>query len=268
MKPILVVSILVIFASIVFLNLYFRIKVLKYYRKLRDSNVEFEPTHLLNRARLQAEVLPHYPEHSADILAFSNHIRFFISLRLCAYCAYYLICSRLYVYQIIYIIYKHISVTFVNCFSSTNHIFINMKKNLLFGLSFALSLVPFFAQAQLLPNLDFDQWTRAASNKYDEPSGGVWATPNPTLDVAIGNNPAPVTKVTAAADVQHGTAAAKLTTVTLFGLKATGSIFTGKFVFNLANPTQSAKLGVPFTARPAIFRGWFKATQVNGDSDE
>ena len=76
MKSILVVVILAIFVGIVFLNLYFRIKVLHYYRKLRDSNVMFEPSHLLNRAKLEAEVLPHYPQHRADILAFSDHIRF------------------------------------------------------------------------------------------------------------------------------------------------------------------------------------------------
>jgi hypothetical protein len=37
-------------------------------------------------------------------------------------------------------------------------------------------------------------------------------------------------------------------------------------VFNITNPTQSAKLGVPFTARPTHFKGYFKYTPTNGDS--
>ena len=76
MKPLLVVLILATFVGIVLLNLYFRIKVLGYYRKLRNSNVDFEPSQLLNRARLEAEVLPLYPQHRADIVAFAQHIRF------------------------------------------------------------------------------------------------------------------------------------------------------------------------------------------------
>ena len=40
-----------------------------------------------------------------------------------------------------------------------------------------------------LANFGWEQWTAATSGKYDEPSGGVWATPNPALDVAFGTNP-------------------------------------------------------------------------------
>ena len=141
-----------------------------------------------------------------------------------------------------------------------------MQKNLLLAAFAAFAILPAAFAQTTLANMDFENWQRSSSNKYDEPTGGVWATPNATLDAAFGTNEAPVQKVTAAADVQHGVAAAKLKTVTLFGLKAAGTLFTGKYVFNLANPTSSAKLGVPFTARPARFRGWFKCSQVNGDS--
>jgi Putative carbohydrate metabolism domain/Secretion system C-terminal sorting domain len=120
--------------------------------------------------------------------------------------------------------------------------------------------------AQTLPNMDFENWQRSSSNKYDEPTGGVWATPNPSLDFGLGNNPAPVEKETAAANVQNGSTAARLTTRSIFGIKAAGTIFAGKFVFNLGNPTQSAKLGVPFTGRPTNFRGYYKYTPTNGDS--
>jgi Putative carbohydrate metabolism domain/Secretion system C-terminal sorting domain len=119
--------------------------------------------------------------------------------------------------------------------------------------------------AQLLPNMGFETWTRV-NNKYDEPTGGVWATPNPTLDIAVFVTTPFVEKVTAAADVQNGVAAAKLTTRSVSGIKGAGTIFTGKFTFNATNPTQSAKLGVPFTARPTHFKGYFKSAPVNGDS--
>ena len=76
MQAFLSALILGTFAAIVFLNLYFRIKVLHHYRKLRDSNVEFDPTHLLNHERLRAEVLPKYPEHADDMMAFAKHIQF------------------------------------------------------------------------------------------------------------------------------------------------------------------------------------------------
>ncbi|MEY4926904.1 MAG: hypothetical protein RI894_1340, partial [Bacteroidota bacterium] len=105
-----------------------------------------------------------------------------------------------------------------------------------------------FAQPSI-PNMGLEQWT--ASARYDTPSGGIWATPNPTLDAlpAIGLPEAPVKKESAAANVHRGSFAAKLKTVTIFGLKASGTIYTGAFVFNSTNPTASAKLGVPFTDR-------------------
>jgi hypothetical protein len=76
MQSLLVVLILSTFFAIVLLNLYFRVKVLRHYRKLRDSNVQFDPTHLLNHERLRAEVLPKYPEHADDMMAFAKHIQF------------------------------------------------------------------------------------------------------------------------------------------------------------------------------------------------
>lgn len=139
-----------------------------------------------------------------------------------------------------------------------------MQKSIFFGL-FLFGLAPNI-HAQLLPNMGFENWQRSSNNKYDEPTGGVWATPNPTLDVATFVNTPFVEKVTAAADVQNGNAAAKLTTRSIFGIKGAGTIFSGKFIFNASAPTQSAKLGVPFTARPTHFKGYYKTAPVNGDS--
>ena len=68
------------FCGILFLNVYFRVKVLKLYKKLVQNRVEFKPVHFLNKERLEEEILPKYPEHKEDILTFISHIRFSVSL--------------------------------------------------------------------------------------------------------------------------------------------------------------------------------------------
>lgn len=68
------------FCGILFLNVYFRVKVLKLYKKLVQNQVEFKPVHFVNKERLEDEILPKYPEHKEDILTFIGHIRFSVSL--------------------------------------------------------------------------------------------------------------------------------------------------------------------------------------------
>ena len=68
------------FCGILFLNVYFRVKVLKLYKKLVQNRIEFKPVHFLNKERLEKEILPKYPEHKEDILTFISHIRFSVSL--------------------------------------------------------------------------------------------------------------------------------------------------------------------------------------------
>lgn len=68
------------FFGILFLNVYFRVKVLKLYKKLVQNRVEFKPIHFVNKERLEEEILPKYPEHKEDILTFISHIRFSVSL--------------------------------------------------------------------------------------------------------------------------------------------------------------------------------------------
>jgi hypothetical protein len=72
--------ILAIFAALLFLNIYFRVKVFKVYKRLVQNRVDFKPVHFVSKERLEAEILPKYPEHKADILIFISHIRFSVSL--------------------------------------------------------------------------------------------------------------------------------------------------------------------------------------------
>ncbi len=79
MEKIITFLIIATFIAILGFVLYFRIRVLHYYRRLRNSPVSFEPKHILDKAYLEANILPKYPEYAKDIMGFSNHLRFSIT---------------------------------------------------------------------------------------------------------------------------------------------------------------------------------------------
>jgi hypothetical protein len=73
---ILLISILIaLFVAMLFVNLYFRAKVLKTYGVLVKNRVEFKAEHLFNRRKLEEEILPKYPQQRTAILDFVNHMR-------------------------------------------------------------------------------------------------------------------------------------------------------------------------------------------------
>ncbi len=63
-----------------FLNVYFRVKVFKVYKRLVENQVEFGAAHLFNEEKMQKEVLSVYPEHESDILTFCNYLRYSIKM--------------------------------------------------------------------------------------------------------------------------------------------------------------------------------------------
>ena len=63
-----------------FLNVYFRVKVFKVYKRLVDNRVEFGAAHLFNKEKMRQEVLSVYPEHETDIHTFVNYIRYSIKM--------------------------------------------------------------------------------------------------------------------------------------------------------------------------------------------
>lgn len=78
---ILLISLLVgLFVALLFVNLYFRMKVLRAYRKLVQAEVEFTLQDIFDQKKLSAEVLPRYPQHQEDILSFVRHIRYSVRL--------------------------------------------------------------------------------------------------------------------------------------------------------------------------------------------
>ena len=69
-----------LFVALLFINLYFRVKVLKSYKKLVQNEVEFGVSHVFNRRKLEAEILPRYPAMSAEIRTFVNHLQYSIRM--------------------------------------------------------------------------------------------------------------------------------------------------------------------------------------------
>lgn len=80
MYLLLVTLVIGLFVASLFLNLYFRMRVFKVYRRLVDARVEFETAHVLNPSRMEKEILPKYPAHAEDIRTFTSNIRYSIKM--------------------------------------------------------------------------------------------------------------------------------------------------------------------------------------------
>lgn len=78
---ILLISIVIgLFIAMLFLNLYFRIRVLKVYKKLVQNRVEFGATHFFNKQKMEEEIYTKYPAFREDIDIFVRHMRYSIKM--------------------------------------------------------------------------------------------------------------------------------------------------------------------------------------------
>lgn len=112
------------------------------------------------------------------------------------------------------------------------------------------------SENQQLENSGFEDWYTPAGKNYEEPgkdANSIWASGNAGV-VTLGE--ANVEKF----EVAPGDFAARLITRDLGPLAqlvrqrmAAGSMFTGKFVLDIANPINSAQFGIGFTGRPTSF---------------
>lgn len=80
MLKVLMFFIIGLFIAMLFVNVYFRAKVLKTYGRLVKNRVEFGAAHVFNRKKLEDEILPKYPNQRQDILDFSNHMQYSIKM--------------------------------------------------------------------------------------------------------------------------------------------------------------------------------------------
>lgn len=130
------------------------------------------------------------------------------------------------------------------------------------------------SSAESLHNLSFNDWTTKSSGlkKIIMPNAAGYAT----WDSA--NSSGAATTTSSTTDAVSGNAA-RLESVTAFGMLAAGNIFTGKFI-GLAGLGAELDWGVSFTSRPIALRGYYKYspktidysdgpyTDKNGQTDE
>ena len=72
----LVYLVIGLFVALLFLQFYFRIRVLKIYRRLVKNEVQFESSHIFSKKKMEQEILPKYPEHKEDIQKFVHEMKF------------------------------------------------------------------------------------------------------------------------------------------------------------------------------------------------
>jgi len=80
MEGTLLFLVLGLFAAMLFLNFYFRVKVLKTYKKLVQNGVEFGAKHFLDKKKMETEIYPRYPHMRAEIDTFVRHIRYSVKM--------------------------------------------------------------------------------------------------------------------------------------------------------------------------------------------
>lgn len=71
----LVIILAVLFLAMLGLNLYFRLKVMRAYRELVRNEIDFKPAQIMNRRRVEEEIIPTYPEHADMIRQFSGFLK-------------------------------------------------------------------------------------------------------------------------------------------------------------------------------------------------
>jgi len=72
--------------ALLFLNLYFRIKVLRFYKTLVKNRIEFGAGHIFNKSRMTSEILPRYPNFKNEIEGFAYHIRLSLGVAVLIVC--------------------------------------------------------------------------------------------------------------------------------------------------------------------------------------
>lgn len=80
MYLLLITIVLGLFAAMLFVNIYFRVKVLKTYKILKQNKVEFGSKHLFNKEKMEREIFPRYPHMKAEITTFTNHMQYSIKM--------------------------------------------------------------------------------------------------------------------------------------------------------------------------------------------
>jgi uncharacterized membrane protein SpoIIM required for sporulation len=76
MEYFLIIVICAIFCGMLFLNVYFRVKVFQNYKVLVQNRVEFGAAHLFNKEKMESEVISKHPNLRNEIELFVNNIQY------------------------------------------------------------------------------------------------------------------------------------------------------------------------------------------------
>ena len=80
MSTLIIAVVAGLFASLLFLNIYFRIIVFKHYKYLVQNRVEFSLKHVLDNHKMKEEIFTRYPQHTEHIEAFANNLRYSVMI--------------------------------------------------------------------------------------------------------------------------------------------------------------------------------------------
>lgn len=80
MAPIALYLVIGLFVGLLFLNIYFRVKVFKVYKRLVTHRVEFNSSHVFSKKKMEKEIYPRYPQHIDDIKLFVSQMVFSIQM--------------------------------------------------------------------------------------------------------------------------------------------------------------------------------------------
>ena len=80
MEVILIFLVIGLFVAMLFLNIYFRVKVLQDYRTLSRNRIEFSAKHIFEEKKMRKEIIPNHPEFEVELLRFSSHLRYSIRM--------------------------------------------------------------------------------------------------------------------------------------------------------------------------------------------
>lgn len=75
MSPNLLIFIALCLFLLLCLNVFLRFKVFKIYNRLAKNKVNFSAKQMMDKALLEKEVIPRYPEYASDIRIFSKNVR-------------------------------------------------------------------------------------------------------------------------------------------------------------------------------------------------
>lgn len=75
MRLLLITIVCILFVMMLGVNLYFRAKVLRAYRKLVQDEVDFTPAQIFSKLRVEDEIVPKYPDSAEAIRNFSNYLQ-------------------------------------------------------------------------------------------------------------------------------------------------------------------------------------------------